>query len=112
MPKKKKVEIAVFEDNSTKLIVRQIVADLFRLSNAAVVLADANEYDQTHRQHEQRSYMQLWGHRVHLSLQKLNAYAPNDSGDEFVDETMEYSSDGSRLIEDLHNDFIQHAVKE
>jgi hypothetical protein len=45
-------------------------------------------------------------------LQKLNAYAPNDSGDEFVDETMKYSSDGSRLIEDLHKDFMRDAVKE
>lgn len=115
MPRKTKKEIAVepvFEDNSTKLIVRQIVADLIRVSNAVVALADANEYDQTHRQHEQRTYMQIWGHRVYLSLQKLNAYAPNDSGDEFVDETMEYSSDGSRLIEDLHNDFMRYAVKE
>ena len=115
MAKKTKQEIAVepvFQDNSTKLIVRQIVADLIRLSNAAMALADANENDQTHRQYEQRTYMQIWGHRVYLSLQKLNAYAPNDIGDEFVDETMEYNSDGSRLIEDLHNDFMRYAVKE
>ena len=115
MARKTKKEIAVqpvFEDNSTKFIVRQIVADLIRVTNAAVALNDANEYDQTFRQYEQRTYMQLWGHRVYLNLQKLNAYAPNDSGDEFVDETMEYSSDGSRLIEDLHKDFMRDAVKQ
>ena len=115
MSRKTKKEIAVkpvFEDNSTKLIVRQIVADLIRVSNAAVALANANEYDQTHRQHEQRTYMQIWGHRVYLSLQKLNAYAPNDSGDEFLDATMKYSSDGSSLIEDLHKDFMRDAVKQ
>ena len=115
MARKTKKEIAVepaFRDDNFKKTVRAIIADMMKLSNAAVALADANEQDISERQDQFRAYMQLWGHKVYLKCQHLNLYAPDDSPDELIDETMHYNCDGSRLIENLHKDFMRDVVKQ
>ena len=109
--KKELVATPVFEDEIWKKSVRQIIADLYRLSNAAVGLEEANEYDDRDKQVTKRSEMQMWGHRVYLRCQQLKVYAPETDDGIFADREMAFNSSGSAFIEKLHKDFVRDIVQ-